>query len=125
MRVNRALQNLDCKLFILGKSGANLASADRVPFGRPQLETVRNVHGGKKSSEGMSTCPVSSENEIAAEALTVNEFMRAYKLGRSSVYKLIRAKKLQSKKILGKRLILVSSAKALLDPDEPSAPIAA
>jgi predicted DNA-binding transcriptional regulator AlpA len=62
---------------------------------------------------------VSSENEIAAEALTVNEFMRAYKLGRSSVYKLIRTKKLQSKKILGKRLILVSSAKALLEPNVP------
>ena len=53
----------------------------------------------------------SSRSEIIAEALTVNEFMRAYKLGRSSVYKLIQAKKLKSKKILGKRLILVSERK--------------
>jgi len=68
---------------------------------------------------------IDAQDKAPAEVLTVGEFMDAYKLGRSSVYKLIRTKKLQSKKILGKRLILVSSAKALLDPDEPSAPIAA
>jgi predicted DNA-binding transcriptional regulator AlpA len=68
------------------------------------------------------------DDDDEPKALTVNEFMRSYKFSRASTYKLINTGTLQSKKVLGKRLIVAASAAALLDPDPvaPSpAPIAA
>ena len=83
------------------------------------MELVQaNVTGRKLGANG----------DDEPKALTVNEFMRSYKFSRASTYKLINTGAIQSKKVLGKRLILAASAAALLDPDlvAPSAvPMAA
>ncbi len=75
---------------------------------------------GQRAGAVRDTEKLRCREDDEPKALTVNEFMRSYKFSRASTYKLINTGRLQSKKVLGKRLIVAWSAAALLDPDPPS-----
>jgi predicted DNA-binding transcriptional regulator AlpA len=57
----------------------------------------------------------------ARRALHINEFCRAYGVNRDTAYGLIKAGKLPDVKILGRRVIPVDAAEALLRASEPAA----
>ena len=82
------------------------------------MEFQANVTG-QKAGAVRDTEKLGRRVDDQPRALTVNEFMRSYKFSRASTYKLINAGTLQSKKVLGKRLIVAASAAALLDPNVP------
>ena len=55
-----------------------------------------------------------SNTFIPLRLLTVNEFIQSYRVGRSTVYKLISDGTLRTTRIRGRRLIPVESAEALV-----------
>lgn len=58
---------------------------------------------------------VQLSSQMPIKALLVNEFCEAFRISRASVYRLLRAKKLNSFKLQGRRLIPSSEAQRILD----------